>query len=247
MRQEKEADNLRAARAKDDPKRRNTFLEEEADHILRLTGKLCNKVVTEHDEEWSVALLALDEALQKYEEARGDFWPFASYVIKNRLTDHYRKEGLRTSREMSVDGDCFSGETNETDRPDGNLRKELTEKTAVYVNSDLKDEIEDLRKELDGFQISFFDLAEVSPKSKKTKAGCKAVIEAILEPPPLTREIREMKTLPVAKILKRRRLPRKLLERHRKYLIAATLVADGDYPLIAEYLPIAGPKGTKKG
>ncbi|MCR5654559.1 MAG: hypothetical protein K6G07_02840, partial [Lachnospiraceae bacterium] len=88
MDQNKEAENLKARRARDDKDRRNTFLLDEEQHILRLAGKLCNRVVTKSDDEWSIALMAVDEALDRYDETRGDFWSFASYVMKNRLTDH---------------------------------------------------------------------------------------------------------------------------------------------------------------
>ncbi len=237
MEHDKEADNLKAYLAKEGVESRDRFLKDEEEHILHLAGKILKKNLSKSDEEWSIALLATDEALQSYEKARGDFWPFASFIIKNRLTDHYRKESLKYKREISVDNRNFSGDDIGGEDPDLILQKELVRKTAVTVNLDLADEIESLNKELSDFGISFFDLAEVSPKSVKTRAGCKNAYEAIVKPPPLTGEIKETKNLPIVKILKREKLSRKLLERHRKYIIATVLIGTGDYPKISEYIP----------
>ncbi len=44
------------------------------------------------------------------------------------------------------------------------------------------------------------------------------------------------KRLPIKIIQKNTNLPRKLLEHHRKYIVAAVIILSGDYPMLADYL-----------
>ena len=42
--------------------------------------------------------------------------------------------------------------------------------------------------------------------------------------------------LPAAEILRRTDVQKKLLERHRKYIIAGAEILNGDYPQVAQYM-----------
>ncbi len=48
-------------------------------------------VCTDNDEEFSIALIAFNEAIEKYNEDRGNFWAFAKLVIESRLKNNLRK------------------------------------------------------------------------------------------------------------------------------------------------------------
>lgn len=48
--------------------------------------------------------------------------------------------------------------------------------------------------------------------------------------------MRKKRSLPVVAISKALEIARKIIERHRRYIIAATEILDGDYPHLAEYL-----------
>ena len=84
--------------------------------------------------------------------------------------------------------------------------------------------------------ISFFDLAGNSPKAGKTKDTCVSILKAIFTPPPLTESIKSNKSIPVKELSKRLKFSKKLTDRYRKYLIVSTLILDGDYPELSEYL-----------
>lgn len=230
--------NERAIKASESTDALNTFLSEEKQHILHLTGKILNRKITESDDEFSIALLAVSEAVKNYDKARGEFWSYASHVIKSRETDYYRKTARVSETEMQVAPEVFSGEQSDEER-DGTLVRTISEKTAVTVNTNVRDEIESLSEKLNGFGISFFDLAECSPKAQKSKTACGQVLKAIFSPPPLLEEILKNRSLPINKILDREKVSRKLIDRHRKYLISASLILSGDYPEIAEYIPFS--------
>ena len=231
--------NDRALLAKADREELEHFLSDEQQHILRLTGRLLKRSLTVSDDEYSIALMAVSEAVKNYDRTRGDFWSFASVVIKSRELDYYRHSASLNDREMPVAPEIFSADSGHgmEEERDRALQHDINEKTAVYVDTALKDEIEDLKEKLAEYDISFFDLAGCSPKAKKSREACSQVLKAIFTPPPLMEEIIKSKSLPIKKIIERQKVSRKLIDRHRKYLMSAALIIDGDYPNIAEYIP----------
>ena len=53
---------------------------------------LKRQLIEENDDELSIAMIAFHEAIRGYAKGRGAFLPFASMLIKSRLTDHMRRE-----------------------------------------------------------------------------------------------------------------------------------------------------------
>ena len=100
----------------------------------------------------------------------------------------------------------------------------------------IKDEIEALKEELQSFSFSFFDLSACSPKSSKTKKACAEAVRSVLDDDVLYSKMMSLKLLPIAEIEKKTKLPRKIMERHRKYIITAAIILGGDYPLLSEYM-----------
>ena len=238
--------NERAIKAAGSTEELDRFLAEEQQHILKLTGKVVNRSITISDEEYSVALTAVSEAVRTYDGTKGDFWSYAAFVIKSREIDLYRKNEKTGEHEISVKPEVFGSDGIE-DESDASMQRDINEKVAVFTDSGLKDEIEALREKLAEYDISYFDLVNCSPKAEKSKKACSEVLKAIFSPPPLIEEIITGKLLPVKKILERQKISRKLIDRHRKYLISASLILSGDYPEIAEYIPFDPRKDTETG
>jgi RNA polymerase sigma factor len=227
--------NEEAILAGEDPDQKEAFINRHEVHIQRLAGKITHRIITKSDEEWSVVLLAVASALDTYDMEKGNFWSYAAVVAKNRLTDYYRSETRRSS-EIPARPETFEGNVDEDD-PDFSLQLEIQKHAAVTVDNSLRDEIAALSDELSEFDISFFDLAECSPKAAKTRSACAKLITAFFTPPPpLVNKLRRSGMLPVKELTDRSRVSRKIVDRYRKYLIASALILDGDYPGIADYL-----------
>ncbi len=230
--------NAAALSAAADKVKREIFLRDAQNYILRVTSRITGGPVTTSDEEWPVALLAVSEALDAYDEDKGNFWSFAGVVIKNRLMDMYRKNE-RHRAEISVRPEAFGGDVDEDD-PDFALQMEMRGRLGVSDENTLREEILSLQEELSEYGISFFELTEVSPKAEKTRSGCAGLIASLFAPPPpLTGKLKKTKNLPVQEMLSRFKISRKIVERYRKYLIASALILDGDYPGLASYLGYA--------
>ena len=86
------------------------------------------------------------------------------------------------------------------------------------------------------FGFTFFDLPECSPKTNRTKKACAKAVVYILKTPALQASMHATNMLPIKIIQKNTNLPRKLLERHRKYIIAASEIMTGNYPCLSEYM-----------
>ena len=211
------------------------LVNENNDFILKTAGNACRHYVDFSSDEWSIALSAFHEAVISYEESKGNFYLFAQLVIKRRLTDHIRKQ-YRMKPEISVAPAVFSGNADEDDMAEQAIQAEVLQQVAVEPQNNIALEIEAIGQTLQEYGFGFMDLTECSPKAGKTKKSCASVIRVMLARKELVDRLREAKTLPIKILEKEYGLPRKILERHRKYIIAAIEILSGNYPYLADYL-----------
>lgn len=210
--------------------------------ILARAYHTVGRFITEEDDEYSVALIAFHEAVKTYDSEKGDFHAFASLVIKRRLIDHLKSEG-RHAAEIDVPPELMDGdvedETAETALGLAVRRKEaeLSEQSNASPGSNpVRDEIEAVQQILKGYGFSFFDLTECSPRAEKTKRACAKAVAALLADHALLERLRRTKALPMKELTECSGVPRKILDRHRRYIIAAAEILNGEYPLLAEYM-----------
>lgn len=201
--------------------------------ILRTASFVLKRYVTDSDDAWSIALIAFWEAAEHYSAGKGDFRKFAQMVIKRRLIDYQRRQN-RFIKEINVTPEAFSGETDEDSDP---LSRVLAFKSsAALTEENLKDELGDVSGIFNAYGFQFMDLVDCSPKSEKTRSACARAAECMLSFPELIMKMRHTRRLPIAAISIRAHLPLKLLNRHRKYIIAVVEILGGDYPGLAGYL-----------
>ncbi len=223
-----------AIRAALDRQAADDFIAQNRQIILRCASKCTRRYVTCSDDAWSVALMAFSEAISLYQADKGSFLPFAELVMRRRLTDFVRSE-VRHSGELSVSPSVFEGVV-DGDAPDAALQKSVISRTVTEEDTSVKYEIEAVGAILSSYGFTFFDLASCSPKSTKTKKSCAAAIRCLLNTPSLLSEMRTSKTLPVKAVCADTGVDRKIIERHRKYIIASAEILLGDFPNLAEYL-----------
>lgn len=225
-------ERLQAAAA--DDREMEQLIEESAASILKIASKVCRRYITSSDDEWSVALAAFLEAVRGYQPERGGFWPYAEKVIRSRLVDYYRGQA-RYGVEIPATPEVFASGPLE-DSPQPALQAAVTPRIAAADPTDLRLEIEAANQVFAGYGFSFFDLADCSPKAGKTKTACAKAVACLLKNPLLLCDLRSSKQLPIKAIEKNSKVPRKILDRHRKYIIAAAEILSGEYPGLAEYM-----------
>ncbi|NLE24496.1 MAG: hypothetical protein GX625_04000 [Clostridiaceae bacterium] len=221
-----------AIKAQNDKAFLEEFIYEYEPFIMHLSHKILGFYISRSDDQWSISLSAFNEAVKSYSFEKGSFIPFAEKVIRRRLYDYIRKHS-NLSPEVLVSPHTFENNSEEDQTA---ITHEIMEKIAVIPNNDAKLEIDELAEVLAKYGFSFSDLISVSPKSVKTRTACAKAIVFIVKRPILIREVRDTKYLPLKVITENLNLPRKIIERHRKYIIAGIEIISGNYPILSEYL-----------
>lgn len=220
-----------AIKARDDAAYFELFLTDYESFILHAARKATGRYIAKTDDQWSVAMSAFHEAVSSYAFEKGAFLPFADTVIKRRLYDYLRKQS-KHSCEILIDSYTAEAGTEE----DLQVKYEVMAKTSSKQETDARLEIEVITDTLNDYGITFTELAGVSPKAAKTKNVCGKAISFLTQNPLLLNEMKRTRALPLKTIEKNANLPRKVLERHRKYIIAGAEIISGDYPILSEYL-----------
>lgn len=210
------------------------FMRHNRQFILRCASKASHHYISESDDEWSIALVAFYEAVFSFNAEKGAFAPFAELVMRRRLTDYLRHIS-KFRAELEVDPAVFDGRVDE-EGPDLTLQNSIVRLTVQAEDTRVRDEIDAVSAQLASYGISFYDLTSCSPKAAKTKASCARVIRMLISSPALLSDMRARRQLPLKTLQQDTSVPQKILERHRKYIIAAAEILDGDYPQLSEYL-----------
>ena len=233
-----ETDSL-AVEAKADRQKLNLLVQQSEYFILKSASAATHRYITKNDDEWSIALHAFIQAIDRYELKKGSFLAFANLVISRRLIDYLRAQ-CKHGFEISVDPSVFNAETE--NEPFDYI---IAQKTAVHHDDSISLEITTLNEQFGRYGFSFFDLIQCSPKAGKTKAACAKVVNYLLSSPQVIQKLRQSEMLPVKLIEQDTGISQKILERHRKYIIAAVEILSGDYPYLAGYLQFIREENKK--
>ena len=202
---------------------REDFLRSYEKKIRFWASKASKRFVSEHDDLYSIALIAFNDAIDSYEAEKGAFISFSKKAVQNRIIDHLRKE----SREKALPFSSFEKEEES--------ESELQIASAESFSTPLAIEIFSLSEELKKFRIDFYTLAKSSPAAKKTRSACRALAKEIAEDPTLLEKMYEKRTLPASLICKKTGAKPKLLEKFRKYIITGALIYANSYVCLCEY------------
>ena len=199
--------------------------------IRKEASKFLLGVCTEQDDEFSIAMIAFHEAIQSYSKTRGSFLHYASVLIKNRLIDYHRKESRHQghlSLHEKIDDDGTE------------LHEKLVHEVDHYEEaaslSATKQEVEELSRVMETFDLRLSDVADNSPKQERTLETCRRAICYAIDHPEILNELLKTKKLPLAKLVDGANVERKTLERHRKYILAMLLIQTNGYEIIRGHL-----------
>ena len=228
--------NELAMEAKADPRARDIFIRDQEQTILKMASNALGRFITRSDDEWSVALYAFSRAIDSYDTDKGSFYAYARMLIRQDLIDEHRKS-RKYAPEVLTAPYVMEGNAEPEEDPDHVLQAVARESMQEDQGArNLKDEILAAGEEFKEIGFSFFDLTACSPKQDRTRDACAVVIRWILKHPDLVGGIRKTGQLPGAKIRVGTGASEKLLEKYRKYILAAVLILSGDYPGLQEYL-----------
>ena len=211
--------------------------------LLSIAARTAGHYVSESDDLWSAALIAFDEAVRTYAPDKGNFRSFAAVVVRRRLLDMLKKEN-RNAEVIPVAPDLMDGSARE-DTAEMAIGLEIAKKEAEMDERQrqeeadshaMKDEIDAVQKQLSQYGFSFYDLIKVSPKTEKTRTACARAAAVLVQNPALLQQMRTKRSLPAHDLTAAGGVSAKILDRHRKYIIAAAEITAGNYPGLGSYM-----------
>ncbi len=218
--------------AKGDSTAADSLIRDYLPFIKAQAYKVVGSMITEEDDELSIAMIAFHEAIESYSRFRGAFLPYASLIIERRLIDYHRKE-KRHYGQLSIDVPVMEdGATTYSDT--------LEDKKDTYGDIHMRDatrsEIMELTAQLQEYGLSLSDITENSPKQERTLESCQLALAHARAFPRLIEEFKRTKRLPLKELSEGSGVERKTLERHRKYLMALLLIYSNGYEIIRGHL-----------
>jgi RNA polymerase sigma factor len=196
--------------------------------VFNCTGR---RVEIENSEEYSIGLLAFNEAIDSFDFSKNkNFFGFSEQVIKRRLIDYVRKNTETKNKVFPFT--YFSDEQNN----DFEERYLTSDSTNEFNNIEVKEDILIFKDKLKMYGISFRDLLTCAPKHKDSRVLCIKIAKVIAEDERILDKLEKTKTLPIQEILKVVHVYRGTLEKNRKFVIALCLIMTSGLEVLNGYI-----------
>jgi RNA polymerase sigma factor len=217
----------------------NNLINKYKPFIAKAVSSVCKRYINETDDEFSIGLIAFNEAIEKYSKDKGSsLLSFAELIIKRRVIDYIRKESKNmtvTMSEQDDDQDDYASNKIEATLSVEEFQKQIDQEQR-------REEIAYYQSVLKEFGLSFSDLLECSPKHSDARQNAIEVAIILVQNLELKKHLFEKKMLPMKQLEGLVNVSRKTIERNRKYIIAVSIILSGDYIYLKDYL-----KGAIKG
>ncbi|MBI2873664.1 MAG: hypothetical protein HYY09_01115 [Firmicutes bacterium] len=220
--------------------------------IYSTASRVIGRRVNSCSDEASISMTAFIEAATRFEADRGSrFLAFARRTIRWRLADYYRRERVYQRAcpyGLPAEGESPGEDERET-RPaawralaQGAWDRWRRESEGL----DFREEIQGYRKELAASGLSLAVLSQVSPLRRSTRHRAFQAALTLAGDPALLARARKGR-LPINELIERTGVGRKVLERHRRYILAITILLAGNYPSLRSYVEEALRPETVSG
>nr|WP_184529955.1 RNA polymerase sigma factor SigI [Bacillus benzoevorans] len=212
----------------------NELIDSYRPFIAKTVSSVCKRYIHESDDEFSIGLIAFNEAIQKYDSEKGaSLISFSELLIKRRVIDYIRSQSKYET--VSLDNsykaceDEYEGTSIETELSFESFKRKTDENLR-------KEEILQFTEVMKQFDLSFQDLLENSPKHEDARRNAIMTAKILTENEKLITYFLEKKRLPIKELEGFVPISRKTIERNRKYIIAISLILIGDYVYLKDYL-----------
>jgi len=224
--------DARAVVANDSEDEAKTLIEE---FLPFLRGRVAKYAMRfdEHVQEdvYSVAMMALYEAIQNYDIGKGHFFPFANRVVSARIIDHIRKISRHHGKTVSLSEEDSQQQAQSAIISEVSIRNFNEERRRERM----AEEIEQFRSEISTWGITMDDLVKSSPKHRHLRDTYKEIISTVMNNHDIMQTINLKRYFPIKAISIISGLPQKKLERARTFILASLVIKTGDYDLLSEY------------
>ncbi|MDD4139420.1 MAG: sigma-70 family RNA polymerase sigma factor [Eubacteriales bacterium] len=209
---------------------REQLISENLPFIRRTVRRLTRSFFVDQMDEYSIALSAFDEAIDRYRlSSQVPFEHYARVLIKHRLTDWYRRQ-KNSWQTLSLE------ETgSEEDVP---LSEKLADPGSGQVQTDL--EFEESMLQLQAMAahlgLDFPVLVRDFPKHRDTRLLCIRLARCLNEDEALCTRLFQTGRLPGGELASRCQVARKTVDRNRSAVILLVLLLRSDLQIIKSYM-----------
>ncbi|ANU12194.1 RNA polymerase sigma-I factor [Planococcus antarcticus DSM 14505] len=200
--------------------------------MKKVASQVCKRFIDDHDDEYSVALSAFNEAVQKFDQIHNaSFLTFAHMVIRRRVIDFIRKE----SRQAEFSHDFMPA----IDPESHNCVADHAASIAYTIKEQDKKRREEIylyEEKLQEYGLSFGTLVKVSPVHQDARKTSIQIAQLVAETDEYKHYLMDKKKLPIKEIENLVKVSRKTIERNRKYIIAMALLQMSDLHFLKDYL-----------
>ncbi|MBM6819725.1 MAG: RNA polymerase subunit sigma [Clostridium sp.] len=186
--------------------------------IIKTVSSITGRYVSvKNDDEFSIALMAFKEAVDKYDENKGIFSSFAKLVISSRVKNHLVRENKHNKVE-SIEELSESG-----------INIEDIYHTEIEGSDEISIEISKLKDEINKFGFSFEDLVEEAPKHDDTRKRAISISEKVNDEVILKNFMYEKRRLPIKQISLKFSVTEKILKRSKRFIISVVIILDKNF------------------
>jgi len=204
---------------------KNNLIQEYIPFVKKvISNQLRSYVQVENDDSFSTGLIAFNEAIEKYNENKGNFLTFASIVIKSRLIDQLRKDSKRCN-------EVLTSQIQDEDYPDNLIAVDSFESKL-----ETKLDIASLIHNMKDFGVSLDDLIHEAPKHEDTRLMAIKIGKHVFENRELCEKLLRTKNLPTSDIMRNLETSKKVIQRSRKFIIAIILILESDLDTLKKYI-----------
>lgn len=203
---------------------RESIIREYASFALKIASSTVRRYVEpEKDDEASIALIALNEAIDSYASQNPGFLAFAATVVKRRVIDWIRKSSKYDP--VALEQETFT--------QDDDWQEAL----------ERRDEIESWKRLLREYGLTVEKVATKTPRHSDTSKRLVRIARFLASSEKFRKAIIETKKLPVREVAEALKDAEgcsvKTLERHKEYILAVFTLYTGDFPEIRRYVGAA--------
>ncbi|WP_442852659.1 RNA polymerase sigma factor SigI [Bacillus sp. 1NLA3E] len=213
----------------------NELIDSYKPFIAKIVSSVCKRYIRESDDEFSIGLIAFNEAIEKFSPEKGrSLLSFAEVIIKRRIIDYIRKNSKENNLRLDFGQDSLNEET----VGGTSIENELSIEHHNKKNDELlrREEIVQFQQKLQSFDLSFLEIMEQSPKHADARKNAMTIAKILVESKDLSMILWEKKRLPIKELENLVHTSRKTIERNRKYIIAMAIILTGDFHYLRDYI-----------
>ncbi|WP_226668409.1 RNA polymerase sigma factor SigI [Metabacillus litoralis] len=212
----------------------NELINQYKPFVAKAVSSVCKRYISENDDEFSIGLIAFNDAIEKYSTDKGSsLLAFAELVIKRKVIDYIRKEARQP---YTVHLELNENEENEFSQSKVESDLSIDEYTKKVEQEHRKEEIGYFQFRLQEFKLTFSEIVEQSPKHYDARQNALMVATKLIEDEDLKEFLFNKKQLPVKQLEKKVDVSRKTIERNRKYIIAMAIILSGEFVYLKDYI-----------